>query len=148
MYARHKLSHRPPPREEGTNNKKAKVANGQNKNNLYSEKQSAPAHLTFLPKINFCPFYSWVNVSKSTGSQGGGAGVGGLLVFTETGPDPLLHFFCPPIGQPEKKFPVQSPMFTQGSRSLRRDLTSRKWRRYRPISLRWRGPSLKKKKSK
>lgn len=27
----------------------------------------------------------------------------GVLVFTETGPDPLLYFFCPPIGQREKK---------------------------------------------
>lgn len=107
------------PREEGTNNKIAKVANGQNKNNLYSEKKKkVAAHLTFLQKINFCPFYGWVIVSvNSTGPQGGGGGVGvgggaGIYCNRPWSLAPLLLYVCWSVSGENKPWSV-TPISTQ-----------------------------------
>lgn len=66
------LRYRLLPHKEDPNNEVAKEANSQNK-----KKASTAAHLTFLQKINFCPFFAWVTVSvNSTGHrEGGWAGI-------------------------------------------------------------------------
>lgn len=76
--------HTPPnwiqPGEEGTNNKIAKVANGQNKNNLYSEKESGRSFNLFAENQFlsilwlshcFCQFH------RPLREEGAGVGVGG-----------------------------------------------------------------------
>lgn len=103
-------------REESTDDKTAKTARSQNKNNLYGEGRR-PCHLTFMQKINFWPFHSWVIVFVSPTSPSGSSGIYwnrlwsvALLLRSASG---------------EKK---PCAAFYTGALLLCRDPASRKWR--------------------